>query len=504
LLIVDRSIDSLAPLLHEFTYQAMVYDLIPIENGNAYTHVTETGERRKYVLDYNDEVWAKYRYMHISDAQLKLKEEFDQFIQTNRAIVNARNAAPGDINQLKQAMVDMPEAQKKLRLFTLHIDLMRRCMQEFTQQGLEELAAIEQNLATGTTEDGSRYESANVDLPILLRNISSRPQKSTNALRLLLIYMLANKIDQAEILQLAKHFNLGMPAVGIINNLKYLMSRSRVMDLIEILRRRRETSAASKFSFAKILSLNKQAQDDNDDDDVSYDLSRYVPIAKVLLERCIRGGIDDKLFPYISAPAATATSAAAAMPPSASSLPSSGAGPTAQQRPQSNSSSMWNSLLTSISGSQTPSRESETSPSVMARGSLRSTKPTWQKRTSPGPNSSAHSAVQTTTSIPSVTGPRAAPSRESAGMSERITTPRPPRVIIFVVGGVTFSEIRAAHEISQKYECEVLVGSTHLLTPAEYLDGVSTLDHQSVRLPTGEVADTADSYRLLGYPCPEG
>ena len=36
LFVVDRSMDPTAPLLHEFWYQAMVNDLLPIEEGTRY------------------------------------------------------------------------------------------------------------------------------------------------------------------------------------------------------------------------------------------------------------------------------------------------------------------------------------------------------------------------------------------------------------------------------------------------------------------------------------
>jgi len=36
MLITDRSIDAIAPLLHEFTYQAMANDVLPIVDGKKY------------------------------------------------------------------------------------------------------------------------------------------------------------------------------------------------------------------------------------------------------------------------------------------------------------------------------------------------------------------------------------------------------------------------------------------------------------------------------------
>lgn len=39
LIITDRSMDMMSPFIHEFTYQAMANDLLPIRDGKTYTHV---------------------------------------------------------------------------------------------------------------------------------------------------------------------------------------------------------------------------------------------------------------------------------------------------------------------------------------------------------------------------------------------------------------------------------------------------------------------------------
>lgn len=37
--VVDRSMDPVAPFLHEFTYQAMIHDLLPLDEGPTYRYV---------------------------------------------------------------------------------------------------------------------------------------------------------------------------------------------------------------------------------------------------------------------------------------------------------------------------------------------------------------------------------------------------------------------------------------------------------------------------------
>ena len=100
--------DMVAPFLHEFTYQAMANDLLPIEEGTKYSFVLFLGipklpddlqwfvcsykfqsslgayEDKKAVLSDADTVWTAVRHLHMREAIDKLMLDFNKFLADNQ------------------------------------------------------------------------------------------------------------------------------------------------------------------------------------------------------------------------------------------------------------------------------------------------------------------------------------------------------------------------------------------------------------------------------------
>ena len=89
LVITDRSMDLFAPIIHEFTYQAMIHDLLPLVEGDKVFYKTaltqtETSVNVKDVeIGEKDSLWVKNRHLHMKDLLEKLASEFQVFKAKN-------------------------------------------------------------------------------------------------------------------------------------------------------------------------------------------------------------------------------------------------------------------------------------------------------------------------------------------------------------------------------------------------------------------------------------
>jgi syntaxin-binding protein 1 len=94
LFITDRSMDLYSPLIHEFTYQAMAHDLLPIKEGDKvlYKTVIKQGEpdeeEKEMEIGEKDKIWVENRHRHMKDTIEKLMEDFQKFIDENPHFTN--------------------------------------------------------------------------------------------------------------------------------------------------------------------------------------------------------------------------------------------------------------------------------------------------------------------------------------------------------------------------------------------------------------------------------
>ena len=81
--------DTVAPFLHEVTYQAMANDLLNIVDGVKYTHTIMSAAGREEVneatLNDEDRLWVKLRHMHMKDAIDMIMADFKEFASKNAA-----------------------------------------------------------------------------------------------------------------------------------------------------------------------------------------------------------------------------------------------------------------------------------------------------------------------------------------------------------------------------------------------------------------------------------
>lgn len=348
LLILDRGFDPVSTVLHELTFQAMIYDVLPIEN-DVYKYKPDgaTAKDKEGHLDESDELWVKIRHRHIADVM----EEIPKLV---KEISSSKKESEGKLSMsgLSNFMKKMPHIRKQIGKQALHLSLAEDCMRKFSGN-LEKLCKVEQDLALGTDAEGQKVkEHMRVLLPVLLNKDLDKYDK----IRAILLYIFVeNGTTQENLDRLIQHAKIESDG-DVLKNWKYI-----------------------GVPIVPKSSQRKPARRDRSREE-TFQLSRWTPLIKDVIEDNIENKLDSREWPYCSeCPAA------------------------------------WN-------------------------------------------------------------GSGAVSARQKYNTITREDKKSVSKLIIFVIGGITYSEIRCAYEVSQANKSvQVMIGSTHIITPNTMLDDIKDL-----------------------------
>lgn len=450
LFITDRSMDTAAPLLHEFSYQAMANDLLQIEDGTRYHYrfYTSDGKRedKDAVLSDEDAVWTGIRHLHIAEAIDRLSKDF----QAHAGEAGAYTSDASSLNDMRDMLASLPHMQETKDKLSLHLTMAQDCMSRYEKTRLPQQAMVEQNCATRLTPEGQKPRTLVEEMVPLL---DDRSVSNADKVRIIALYiMYCEGVNDEDRKRLFQHARLSLHEMDAVNNLVHLGA--------QVVRDPSQSSAWDGW-FRK--GKRKQQPGENE-----YELSRYQPLVKLMVEDHFAGKLDQSTYPYVrDAPPEIANNGPVSYLPAGLASASSGGRDSPLAR------------VTGGFGSGSSS-SSAARPSG-APSSLRSAKPTWHQKGRGGGVGGGTGASGSSGGQGSYGG--------AGGGSVRDETRQ--RVIVFVAGGMTYSEMRSLYQLSQKMNKDGYIGSSHIFTPESFIDSLKNF---------GKAGNVLSGERVTGSP----
>ncbi|XP_076976164.1 syntaxin-binding protein 3 isoform X3 [Tamandua tetradactyla] len=322
--------------------------------GVRYKRYRTDGKEKEAVLEEDDDLWVRIRHQHIAVVLEEIPKLMKEISSTKKATEGKLS-----VSALSQFMKKMPHFRKRITKQVIHLNLAEDCMKKF-KPNIEKLCKTEQDLALGTDAEGQKVkDSMRVLLPVLL----NKNHDNYDKIRAILLYIFGISGTTEE-------------------NLDKLIQNVKIENESDMIRN-------WHYLGIPVVPQSQQGKPSRKDRSTegTFQLSRWTPIIKDIMEDAIDNRLDSKEWPYCS------------------------------QCP-----AVWN-------------------------------------------GSGAVSARQK---------PRANYLEERKNGS---------KLIIFVIGGITYSEMRCAYEVSQTHKsCEVIIGSTHILTPKKLLDDIKMLNKPKDKL----------------------
>ncbi|KAM3920202.1 vacuolar protein sorting-associated protein 45 isoform 1-T1 [Leptodactylus fuscus] len=278
LLILDRSDDAITPLLNQWTYQAMVHELLGINNNRIdLSRVPGISKDLKEVVlsAENDEFYANNMYMNFGEIGTNIKNLMEDF-QRKKPKEQQKLES---ISDMKAFVENYPQFKKMSGTVSKHVTVVGELSRLVSERHLMEVSEVEQELACQNDHSNA--------LQNVKRLLQNQRLPELDATRLVMLYALHYERHSNNALQslLTDLRNRGVSE-------KY---RRLVSSVVEFGGKR--VRGSDLFSPKDAVAITKQFFKGLKGVENVY--TQHQPFLLDTLDQLIKGKLKDNLYPYV-------------------------------------------------------------------------------------------------------------------------------------------------------------------------------------------------------------
>ncbi|KAL4482223.1 hypothetical protein ABPG72_018004 [Tetrahymena utriculariae] len=234
LILVDRGIDPVTPLLHDYSYQSMIYDLLEVdtekniveyekvelkkENNKANEPTKEVKKYKQQLSDHKDEVFAKFRYQNITEALKGIRDDFEKHTENMQRAKASQNQVRS-IEDVNKIIGEFPEYNELLQKYAVHFDLILKCFNTFQKYNLQLNCELEQSMVTGIDDLAKPIKSDTI-IQSIMDILSRKDIKSGDRVRIAMIAFITCDLQQDQRLKILGLFEVSEQK--LLKNLAWL------------------------------------------------------------------------------------------------------------------------------------------------------------------------------------------------------------------------------------------------------------------------------------------
>lgn len=159
ILILDRTVDVSAPLLHDHAYQCIIHEIMDVRDNVLHYN------SKDHHFGETDHIWKKYKTRHFAEVLVEVSSEFKVFMNNDISKVQRGSVSLDNVEKMAGVMQNMKSYQIESNNFGTHLRMIEKLTtvniffnykKDYKDLHIDKIFELEQEIVSGVNNQGEK------------------------------------------------------------------------------------------------------------------------------------------------------------------------------------------------------------------------------------------------------------------------------------------------------------------------------------------------------------